>query len=48
MVVFEGGGSSNDIVNDDTMSDNQEVASDVTPRYLFSKSERIAYAKPLI
>ena len=32
---FERNRSSNDIVNNDTMSDDEEVASDVPPRYLF-------------
>ena len=35
MAVFEGAKSSNDIVNNGTMSDDEEIASDVTPRYLF-------------
>ena len=35
MAVFEGKKSSNDLVFYDTMSDDEEVASDVPPRYLF-------------
>ena len=34
--VFEGKKSSNEIVINDTMSDDEVVASDVLPRYLFS------------
>ena len=33
---FEDKKSSNDIIINDTMSDDEEVASDVSPRYLFS------------
>ena len=35
MVVFEGKKSSNDIIINDAMSDDEVVASDVPPRYLF-------------
>ena len=35
MAVFEGKKSSNDILNDGIMSDDEVVASDVPPRYLF-------------
>ena len=35
MAVFEGKKSSNDIINNDTMSDDEVVASYVPPRYLF-------------
>ena len=35
MAVFEGKKSSNDITINDTMSDDEVVASDVPPRYLF-------------
>ena len=35
IVVLEGLMSSNDIMNDETMSDDEVVASDVPPRYLF-------------
>ena len=35
MAVFEGKKSSNDIINNDTISDDEVVASDVPPRYLF-------------
>ena len=42
MAVFEGKKSSNDIINNDTISDDEVVASYVPPRYLFSIScERI-------
>ena len=34
MAVFEGKKSSNDIIINDTMSDDEVVASDVPPRYL--------------
>ena len=34
MVIFEGKKSSNDIINNDTMSDDEEVASYVPPWYL--------------
>ena len=36
MAVFECNESSKDIINNDTMSDDEVVASDVFPRYLFS------------
>ena len=36
MVIYEGKKSSNDIINNDTMSDDQVVASYVPPRNLFS------------
>ena len=35
MAVFEGKKSSNDILNNGTMSADEVVASDVPPRYLF-------------
>ena len=35
MAVFEGKKSSNDIINNDTMSDDEVVAFYVPPRYLF-------------
>ena len=35
MAIFESKKSSNDIVNNGTMSDDEVVASDVPPRYLF-------------
>ena len=35
MAVFEGKKSSNDLIINDTMSDDELVASDVPPRYLF-------------
>ena len=35
MAVFEDKKSSNDIIINDTMSDDEVVASDVPPRYLF-------------
>ena len=35
LAVFEGKKSSNDILNDSIMSDDEVVASDVPPRYLF-------------
>ena len=35
MAVFEDKMSSNDIIINDTMSDDEVVASDVPPRYLF-------------
>ena len=35
MAVFEGKKSSNDIINKDTISDDEVVASDVPPGYLF-------------
>ena len=35
MAVFEGKKSSNDILNDGIMSDDEVIASDVPPRYLF-------------
>ena len=35
MAVFEGKKSSNDIINNGIMSDDEVVASDVPPRYLF-------------
>ena len=35
MAVFEGKKSSNDIINNDTISDDEVVASYVPPRYLF-------------
>ena len=34
MVVFEGKKSSNDIIINDEMSDDEVVASDLPPRYL--------------
>ena len=36
MVVLKGKKSSNDIIINDKMSDDEVVASDVPPRYLFS------------
>ena len=36
VVVFEGKKSTNDFINNDTMSDDEEVASGVPPRYLLS------------
>ena len=36
MAVFEGKKSSTDIIINDIMSDDEVVASDVPPRYLFS------------
>ena len=36
MAIFEGKRSSNDIMTNDTMSDDEVVASDVPPRYLFT------------
>ena len=38
MAVFEGKKSLNDIIINDTMSDDEVVASDVPPRYLFPSS----------
>ena len=38
MAVFEGKKSSNDILNDGIMSDDEVVASDVPPRYLLEYS----------
>ena len=38
MAIFEGKKSSHDIENNDTMSDDEVVASYVPPRYLFSLS----------
>ena len=35
MVIFEGKKASNNIIIDDTMSDDEVVASDVPPLYLF-------------
>ena len=35
MAIFEGKRSSNDIMTNNTMSDDEVVASDVPPRYLF-------------
>ena len=35
MAIFEGKKSSNDITNNDTISDDEVVASYVPPRYLF-------------
>ena len=40
MAVFECEKSSTDIVNNGTMSDDEVVASDVPPRYLFTASSR--------
>ena len=40
MAVFEGKRSSTDIVNNGKMSDDEVVASDVPPRYLFIEIER--------
>ena len=39
MAVFEGEKSSTDNVNNDTICDDEEVASYVPPRYLFYPSE---------
>ena len=36
MAIFEGEKSSTDVVNSNTMSDDEEVASDVPPRYLLN------------
>ena len=36
LAIFEGDKSSNDIIINDTMSDDEVVASDVPLRYLFS------------
>ena len=41
MAIFEGRKSSNDITNNDRMSDDEVVASYVPPRYLFQ------YGKPI-
>ena len=41
MDVFEGKKSSNDIINNGTMSDDEVVASDVPPRYLLDTSSHI-------
>ena len=41
MAIFEGKRSSNDIMTNDTMSDDEVVASDVPLRYLFGKSLEI-------
>ena len=35
MAIFESKKSSNDIINNGTMSDDEVVVSDVPPRYLF-------------
>ena len=40
MAVFEGKKSSNGIINNGTMSDDEIVASDVPPRYLFHLPEK--------
>ena len=43
MAVFEGKKSSNDIIINDTMSDDELVASDVPPRYLLLDVRRAKY-----
>ena len=45
MVVFADEKSSNHIINIDTMSDDEVVASDVHPRYLFCISEKAPSAR---
>ena len=40
MAIFESKKSSNDIIKDDTMSDDDVVASDVPSRYLFAADLR--------
>ena len=49
MAVFEGKKSSNDIINNDAMNDDEVVASYVPPRYLFKKIERSfsSFKKPI-
>ena len=39
MADFEGKKSSNDVINNETISDDEVVASYVTPRYLFGDSK---------
>ena len=41
IAVFEGIKSSNDIINNGTMSDDEVVASDVPPRYLLKKTKLV-------
>ena len=43
MADFEGEKSSNDIINNDRMSDNEVVASDVPPRYLLIFDARFLF-----
>ena len=43
MAIFEGKKSSNDIRNNDTMSDDEVVASYVPPRYLFLKRKIVIW-----
>ena len=45
MAIFEGKKSSNDITNNDRMSDDEVVASYVPPRYLFHDSAVSAKGK---
>ena len=46
MAVFEGKESSNDKINNDKMSDDGVVASDVPSRFLFSSLSRFHLSRP--
>ena len=47
MAVFEGKKSSNDILNNGTMSADEVVASDVPPRYLLIKNLSLSFLSHL-
>ena len=48
IAVFEGNNSSNDVIIDGTMSDDEVVVSDVPPRYLFTdEAGRVSLSRVL-
>ena len=45
MAIFEGEKSLTDVVNSNTMSDDEEVASDVPPRYLLDATTHLSIGR---